>query len=153
MHKILCLSFLISLAGCSSANHRPPLTVTHIENDVTKNLTYPNLPELPAWVLDGFAQEPNDVAIHCTKPDSDSSVDLRKAKRNAEIFAKARLVKQIGASEVVYSKEELENEKYNIQVKSRSSGYLPDTEILKSQVFKYKNSLNSCVAVGFTNNF
>lgn len=153
MYKILCCSLVVFLTGCSSPNEPRPLTVTHIENKQVGVRVYPDLEALPPWVLSGLTQEVPDIAVYCAYPDSASPDVLLKAKNNAEILAKASLVKKISSSEVVYSKEVLKGEDYNIEVKSRSSGYLPSTKIIMSQVFKYKNRLHSCVAIGFENAF
>lgn len=154
MHKILCCSLIVLFTGCSSPNKTMPLNVTHIENNKAHiEPAYPNLEELPAWVLSGLTQQQSDIAVHCSYPDSFRHDVLLKSKDNAVILAKASLIKKIGSSEVVYSKEELKDESYKIEVKSRSSGYLPNITMLQSQVFKYKNRLHSCVAIGFQDMF
>lgn len=153
MYRILCYSLVVFLTGCSSPSERRPLTVAHIENKQASPDVYPNLEALPPWVLAGLTQDVSDVAVYCTYPDSVTVGVLLKAKNNAEVLAKASLVKKIGSSEVVYSKEVLNGEAYSVEVKSRSSGYLPSTQILNSQVFKFKNRLHSCVAIGFADVF
>lgn len=153
MKNSLCIVALSFLFGCSSAKPIYPLTVTHIESEVGSLKKYPNLPEYPSWVLDLHEKPSQYVAVHCGYPNSDSFDDLANSERTSGVLAKARLIKKINASEVVYSKEELNGEDYSVHVKSRTAGFLPHTEVLNSQAFRYEGRMRVCVAVGIAGGF
>lgn len=132
---------------------RPPLTVTHIDSPRTESLYFPEVDEYPGWVVDLFSSDEPYVAVYCSKSSTPGYKDFEKAKNSSEILAKSSLIKKINSSELVYSKEELSGESYGVQVKSRSSGYLPRTDVLRMESFNYNGELNVCSAVGFSSAF